>query len=79
MTIVTTEHAQVPPTKASRIQGAVLGAAIGDAMGHPTEFCSMEQIRSTSGPDAVKGFELYWNRDAQRLAPWLRPCGQSGK
>jgi ADP-ribosylglycohydrolase len=38
------------------IAGAVLGAAIGDAMGAPTEFLDMDQIRRRFGPDGVQGF-----------------------
>jgi ADP-ribosylglycohydrolase len=54
-----------------RIAGTVLGAAIGDAMGHPTEFVgSFEEIRSKWPPDGVTGFELYWTRDGRRFAPY---------
>jgi ADP-ribosylglycohydrolase len=49
----------------------VLGAAIGDAMGHPTEFVgSFEAIHSRFGPEGVTQFELYWERDGQRFAPY---------
>lgn len=48
----------------------VLAAAIGDAMGHPTEFMSMQRIHDTFGPDGVTGFELYWERDGARFAPY---------
>jgi ADP-ribosylglycohydrolase len=51
--------------------GAVLGGAIGDAMGHPTEFVgSFEGIRDRYGPDGVTRFELYWDRGGQRFAPY---------
>jgi ADP-ribosylglycohydrolase len=50
--------------------GAILGGAIGDAMGHPTEFLSMNAIHSKYGPDGVKKFELYWDRGGQRFAPY---------
>jgi ADP-ribosylglycohydrolase len=50
--------------------GAVLGAAIGDAMGHPTEFLKLEQIRKRFGERGVSGFELYWQRDGHRFAPY---------
>lgn len=57
--------------RASRFLGAVLGAAIGDAMGHPTEFIgSFEAICERYGPDGVRGYELYWERDGQRFAPY---------
>lgn len=58
------------PSRASRIRGAVLGAAIGDAMGHPTEFMSMPAIHQLFGPDGVRGYELWWERDGQRFAPY---------
>lgn len=49
----------------------ILGAAIGDAMGHPTEFISsFDEIRSRFGPNGVTGFELYWERDGSRFAPY---------
>jgi ADP-ribosylglycohydrolase len=50
--------------------GAVLGGAIGDAMGHPTEFLSMDAIRGRFGDGGVKGFELYWDRGGRRFAPY---------
>jgi ADP-ribosylglycohydrolase len=59
------------PSRAARFAGAVLGAAIGDAMGHPTEFIgSVEAIRSRYGPEGVTRFELFWERDGQRFAPY---------
>ena len=40
-----------------RIEGAVLGAAIGDAIGHPTEFLnSFEGIFNKYGPQGITGF-----------------------
>lgn len=57
-------------SKQDALAGAVLGGAIGDAMGHPTEFLSMEAIWERFGNDGVKGFELYWKRDGQRFAPY---------
>lgn len=50
--------------------GVVLGAAIGDAMGHPTEFMSMQAIRARWGDQGVQGFELYWNHGESRFAPY---------
>jgi ADP-ribosylglycohydrolase len=55
---------------ADQIGGAVLGAAIGDAMGHPTEFMSMDQLHARYGPDGVTGFELWWERGGRRFAPY---------
>jgi ADP-ribosylglycohydrolase len=48
-----------------QVAGVVLGGAIGDAMGHPTEFLSMEAIRERYGPNGVMGFELYWGADGK--------------
>jgi ADP-ribosylglycohydrolase len=51
--------------------GAVIGAAIGDAMGHATEFLSHDQIREKFGKDGVKNYELYWTSDnGTRYAPY---------
>lgn len=51
--------------------GVVLGAAIGDAMGHPTEFIkSVAQIRSKYGPEGVTKFELWWDRGGKHFAPY---------
>jgi ADP-ribosylglycohydrolase len=57
------EHANVANHFAEPFCGAILGAAIGDAMGHPTEFMSMWQIREKFGEDGVKGYELRWQTD----------------
>jgi len=59
-----------PGDRANRFAGAVLGAAIGDAMGNPTEFMSMTSIHATWGPDGVTGFEKWWTRDGLRFAPY---------
>jgi len=60
-----------PPTLADRAVAVVLGAAIGDAMGHPTEFVtSFEAIRRQWPPSGVRGYELYWTRGAERFAPY---------
>src|SRR5690606_7075795 len=54
-----------------RIVGAVLGGAIGDAMGHPTEFIgSFEAIRARYGPAGVTGFELWREAAGARFAPY---------
>src|SRR5947207_14274264 len=58
-------------SRQDRCLGAVLGAAIGDAMGHPTEFLSsVAEIRRRYGPAGVTKFELYWERDGKRFAPY---------
>ncbi|MCP4200012.1 MAG: hypothetical protein GY762_22960 [Proteobacteria bacterium] len=58
-------------TLESKAMGAVLGAAIGDAMGHPTEFISsFDAIDAKYGESGVTGFELYWDRDGEHFAPY---------
>ena len=52
------------------IAGTVIGAAIGDAMGHPTEFMSMQAIRARWGEQGVQGYELHWNQGEKRFAPY---------
>ncbi|MGC4089185.1 MAG: ADP-ribosylglycohydrolase family protein [Polyangiaceae bacterium] len=55
----------------SRVVGCVLGAAIGDALGHPTEFVdSFEGLALRFPPSGVTGYELYWEREGQRFAPY---------
>ncbi len=54
----------------SMIAGAVMAAAIGDAMGHPTEFKSMAEIHDKYGPHGVQNFELFWERDGKKFAPY---------
>ena len=57
--------------RADRIAGAVLGAAIGDAMGHPTEFITtVAEIRRKYGPQGVTKFELFRAIDGRRFAPY---------
>ncbi|MCP4870556.1 MAG: ADP-ribosylglycohydrolase family protein [Proteobacteria bacterium] len=56
--------------RSARILGAVLGGAVGDAMGHPTEFLSRDSILSTYGPQGVTGYELYWEEGGRRFAPY---------
>ena len=51
--------------------GVVLGAAIGDAMGHPTEFMSMAGIHARFGAKGVQGFELHWaDAHGKKFAPY---------
>ncbi|WP_432176013.1 ADP-ribosylglycohydrolase family protein [Streptomyces sp. Tue6028] len=39
----------------ARVRGCLLGGAIGDALGYPIEFVSLEGIRSAHGPRGVTG------------------------
>ena len=50
--------------------GAVIGAAVGDALGHPTEFLSTTQLHAKYGPNGVTGFELWWEVEGRRFAPY---------
>jgi ADP-ribosylglycohydrolase len=56
--------------KRSKVLGTVLGAAIGDAMGHPTEFLPLAAIRAQWPPSGVTKFEKFWERDGKRFAPY---------
>lgn len=58
------------PSLADRCAGAVLGAAIGDALGHPTEFYSFRELEKKYGAGGVKGFELWWHEDGKESAPY---------
>src|SRR5258708_11759746 len=59
------------PSFRSRVSGAVLGAAIGDALGFPVEFVRpVADIRAKHGPAGVTGFVKYWERSGKRCAPY---------
>jgi ADP-ribosylglycohydrolase len=60
---------RMTPRDAANV-GCVLAAAIGDAMGHPTEFLGMAEIERRYGPSGVVGFELYWDAPSGRFAPY---------
>jgi ADP-ribosylglycohydrolase len=54
-----------------RVTGSVLGAAVGDALGHPVEFISsMSAIRQKFGPEGVTGYALFWEEGGRRFAPY---------
>jgi ADP-ribosylglycohydrolase len=40
-----------------KVQGCILGLAIGDALGYPTEFMSLSQIHQQYGPNGIQDFE----------------------
>ena len=50
--------------------GAVLGAAIGDALGHPTEFLSWDGIEQRYGANGVQDYVLFWEADGVSFAPY---------
>ncbi|MET8243658.1 ADP-ribosylglycohydrolase family protein [Streptomyces sp. NPDC005202] len=39
----------------ARVRGCLLGGAVGDALGYPIEFSSLDRIRATHGPRGVTG------------------------
>ncbi|MFF4690542.1 ADP-ribosylglycohydrolase family protein [Streptomyces sp. NPDC001307] len=40
----------------ARVRGCLLGGAVGDALGYPVEFASLDRIRATHGARGVTGF-----------------------
>jgi ADP-ribosylglycohydrolase len=61
----------VQPPDLDRVAGCILGAAIGDALGHPVEFIgSLEAIRKAYGPKGVTGYVLWWRDGPRRFAPY---------
>ncbi|WP_284975376.1 ADP-ribosylglycohydrolase family protein [Arthrobacter sp. efr-133-TYG-104] len=47
----------VPPTFESRVRGALLGGALGDALGYAVEFESLSAIRAEYGQEGLTSFE----------------------
>jgi len=41
-----------------KIRGGLVGGAIGDALGHPVEFMSWEEIQKWYGADGIQKYEL---------------------
>ena len=50
------------PSLRQRVRGALLGGAIGDALGAPVEFDSLEMIRRTYGDEGITDFEPAYGR-----------------
>jgi ADP-ribosyl-[dinitrogen reductase] hydrolase len=50
------------PDRRSRILGCMLGGAVGDAMGAPVEFMTLEEICRRFGKTGVTGFEKAYGR-----------------
>ena len=55
-------------TLRDRVAGCVIGAAVGDALGHATEFLSAESIRARFGDGGVRGFERWGEYPGQPRA-----------
>ena len=51
-----------PPNRLSRFVGCLLGCAVGDALGAPVEFLSLDRIRKQYGSSGVSGFEPAYGR-----------------
>lgn len=47
-----------------RVQGCLLGGAIGDALGAPIEFVSLREIRKHHGADGIAGYVTDWRGKA---------------
>ncbi len=50
------------PALRSRIRGCLLGGAIGDALGAPVEFLSLEEIHAQFGPFGIREFAAAYGR-----------------
>ena len=44
------------PSPQQRVQGSLLGGAVGDALGAPVEFLTLAKIRARFGPEGIKDF-----------------------
>ncbi|CAM5724714.1 ADP-ribosylglycohydrolase family protein [Streptomyces violaceorubidus] len=71
MTPLTPDHSTTAPLD-ERVTGALVGAAVGDALGGPVEGYSPEQILERHG-GRVHGVVGPWNGDAWRTARPLAP------
>jgi ADP-ribosylglycohydrolase len=49
-------------TPHSRIRGCLLGGAVGDAIGAPVEFLSLQQIRHRFGTDGIRDYAPAYGR-----------------
>jgi len=55
-------HHRIPPDQASRFRGCLLGGAVGDALGAPVEFMSLQAIRGTFGPGGIRDLAPAYGR-----------------
>lgn len=51
-------------SKSSRIEGCIIGGAIGDALGVPVEFCDLKTIKKYYGEEGVKELEIGMSGEA---------------
>ena len=52
----------IPPERASRFRGCLLGGAVGDALGAPVEFLDLKAIRSRFGEAGIRDFAPAFGR-----------------
>lgn len=52
----------MPPDARARVRGALLGGAVGDALGAPVEFLSLAAIRERFGPAGVQDYAEAYGR-----------------
>ncbi|HWQ08786.1 MAG TPA: ADP-ribosylglycohydrolase family protein [Holophaga sp.] len=52
----------IPPERASRFRGCLLGGAAGDALGAPVEFLDLKAIRSRFGAEGIRDFAPAFGR-----------------
>lgn len=43
-------------TDLDKVRGLIFGLAIGDALGYPTEFMSLNRIKAEFGPEGIQNF-----------------------
>ncbi len=53
---------RIRPNIAARIRGCLLGGAVGDALGAPIEFMTLDAIRARYGPSGLEEFDLAYGR-----------------
>jgi ADP-ribosylglycohydrolase len=51
-----------PVTPLARIRGCLLGGAVGDALGAPVEFLSLQEIRDKFGPAGIHDYARAYGR-----------------
>jgi len=51
-----------PLTRLGRVEGCLLGGAVGDALGAPVEFLSLFEIRARFGPEGIHGYARAYGR-----------------
>ena len=53
---------RIPPDRASRFRGCLLGGAVGDALGAPVEFMDLPAIRKRFGPGGIRNLAPAYGR-----------------